>query len=810
MIFRISLFLFTCCFSSYVLALEFVSYNQYQQSLVINTDEQQLIVTPLSNNSVQVHYQTDRNFPSYALDENRLLPTIKTTITNSEHVLTYRLPNMVVILNKPTLTLSFLQHGQLLTRHKIQIQSTKHLNLSFDISNDEFIMGAGERVLGMNRRGHRLPLYNRAHYGYTTFSEQMNYSLPAIMSDKKYIVLFDNSAKGWIDIGKTKHDTLHFESVGGRAAFIVIAGFNYPTLIQNFVDLTGKQPLPARWVLGNHASRFGYKTQQQVLDTINRYQELAIPVDSVILDLYWFGKDVKGHMGNLSWDENAFPTPDKMIADLNSLGVKTTLISEPFVLTNSKRYEEAKQHNALSKDMSGNKVKHYDFFFGHTALIDVFSHQGQQWFGSVYEALASQGVEGVWGDLGEPEVHPSDMLHDLSNSGIMATADEVHNVYGHQWAQLVYQTLTKQYPTKRPFILMRSGFAGSQRYGLIPWTGDVSRSWGGLKPQVELSLQMSLFGLAYTHSDLGGFAGDTYDKEMYIRWLQYGVFQPVYRPHAQDKVPSEPVFHDKQTQDIIRKFIELRYQLLPYNYTLAYENSMTGMPLMRPMFFGSNDKSMLAIKDQFLWGDSFLIKPVTEPNISQVSVYAPKGNWFNYWTGEKLTGGQNIDIAVDINTLPILIKAGSIIPSVAAVMSTELYNSEQLKLDFYFDEQLPNSQATMFEDDGKSANSVKNKQFELLNFNANFDLNNQTLVFALNREIQGAYKGMPLNREVELTVHNWNKKAEQITLNKLVLTQETTKEQWHKRQNIWHVNQEQKQLKVKFVWHPDKAKLLIK
>jgi len=160
--------------------------------------------------------------------------------------------------------------------------------------------------------------------------------------------------------------------------------------------------------------------------------------------------------------------------------------------------------------------------------------------------------------------------------------------------KMVFDNQLKMSPDQRPFILMRSGFAGSQRYGMIPWTGDVSRSWGGLKPQVELSLQMSLLGMAYTHSDLGGFAGgEQFDQEMYIRWLQYGVFQPIYRPHAQDNIAPEVVFHDKRTQDILRKYIKLRYNLLPYNYTLAYQNSTTGMPLMRPLFLSNSLKRVL-------------------------------------------------------------------------------------------------------------------------------------------------------------------------------------------------------------------------
>ena len=205
-------------------------------------------------------------------------------------------------------------------------------------------------------------------------------------------------------------------------------------------------------------------------------------------------------------------------------------------------------------------------------------------------------------------------MHNLN--GITATGDEVHNAYGHKWAEQVYQHQQHLAPNKRPFIMMRSGFVGSQRYGMIPWTGDVSRSWDGLKPQVELSLQMGLFGLGYTHSDLGGFAGgEVFDPQMYIRWLQYGIFQPVFRPHAQDNIAPEPVFHKGKTKDILRTYVELRYAMLPYNYSLAFENSLTGMPLMRPMFFEDEaDLSLIDEKDQYFWGDALFCLLYTSPS----------------------------------------------------------------------------------------------------------------------------------------------------------------------------------------------------
>lgn len=169
----------------------------------------------------------------------------------------------------------------------------------------------------------------------------------------------------------------------------------------------------------------------------------------------------------------------------------------------------------------------------------------------------------------------------------------------------MFEGFRKDFPQRRPLILMRSGFVGSQRYGMVPWWGNVNRSWGGLKPQVEIALSMGMQGLAYMHSDLGGFAGNYRSAELYTRWLQYGVFQPVFRTHAQEDVPAEPVFWDDSTKNLVRRYIELRYAMLPYNYTLLWENSTTGLPMMRPLCYADDDPALLTNTTTYLWGNDF-------------------------------------------------------------------------------------------------------------------------------------------------------------------------------------------------------------
>ncbi len=782
------LFIFSLCVLSAcsILPRDYVSHHVESNALIIDTQLGQISYTALKGDAIEVLYQSDKQqLPSFAKSEN--VQAISATITESASALTLINGSLRVVINKDDLTARYFRENTLLTTQTSFYDLPQKKGFSFALDNSEKLLGGGERILGMDRRGHRMPLYNKAHYGYTTESNQMNFGLPMVMSNKKYAVLFDNSASGFLDIGKTERNTLSFEAVGGRTSYIVFSGNTYPELINNYVDVTGKQPLPPRWALGNFASRFGYKSEQEVRNTVAKFEQEDMPLDALILDLYWFGPDIKGHMGTLDWDKKAFPTPIDMMADLNAKNVKTVLISEPFILNTSKRWNEAIQADVLAKNTEGQPYQ-YDFYFGTTGLIDIFNDKSKDWLWGIYKDLFNQGVSGTWGDLGEPEVHPDDMVHYVSDVEQFASGAELHNVYGHEWAKLVYNNQRELQPSSRPFLLMRSGFAGSQRYGMFPWTGDVSRSWGGLQPQVELSLQMGMMGLGYTHSDLGGFAGgETFDKEMYIRWLQYGVFQPIYRPHAQDNIAPEPVFHDTQTKDITREFIKLRYRMLPYVYTMAYQNATTGLPLMRPLFFDDESNSELFNeKNTYLWGDSFLVSPVTQANVTEQRVTLPKGVWFDFWNNKRYQGGAQVKVPVNLSTIPVLVRAGAFVPMVDEINNTLDYSSKQLTLHYYADDSVPASSGAMYEDDGATHGAIENKAYDLLNFSAT----NVASYLSVNFSREGSgYKNMPETRDVSLIIHNVTAAPKRIELDGVTV-----------EPLAYSYNAETKQLNVSIQW----------
>ena len=628
--------------------------------------------------------------------------------------------------------------------------------LDFNINDSEALYGGGSRVLGMNRRGNRLQLYNRAQYGYSNRAELLNFCIPMVLSSKMYAIHFDNAAIGYLDLDSKKNNTITYETISGHKTYQVIAGDSWTDLIANYTDLTGKQPLPARWTFGNFSSKFGYHNQAEVGKTIQKFQNDSIPVDAIIIDLYWFGKTIQGTLGNLDWDKDNFPDPTKMIADLNAKNIKTVLITEPFVLTTSSKWKEAVDKKVLAVNKDGAPFI-YDFYFGNTGIIDVFKPEGKQWFWNIYKNLINQGVGGLWGDLGEPEAFPSEAIT------AKGKADEVHNIYGHNWAKLVANGYQKDFPNQRPFILMRSGYSGSQHYGIIPWSGDISRSWEGLQSQTEIALQMGMQGIGYMHSDLGGFAGDYFDNELYIRWLQYGVFQPVFRPHADESVASEPVYKDIETKAKAKKQIELRYQMLPYNYTLAFENNQKGTPLMRPLLFEEpENKALQTVCETYLWGNDFLITPITKPGLKEIPVYFPKNNnWFDFYTDQKQEAGTTSNITIVEDHIPVFVRAGAFIPMIKTIQNTSKYSLDNFDLHFYNDEKTAKSEGKLYNDNGTTPNAFEKGESELLKFSSNS--NEKTLTLTIQTVSGKSFQST--DKKINFIVHNLNKKIKNISSN---------------------------------------------
>lgn len=752
-IFRFCLLVLCLCNATLYGQNTFVGYEKIDQGILLQTAEYNCEIKALTEKSVELTILNDSLEPSRSLqDEISSAPTFD--LLSSGKVLMFILDSMSVIIQKDPLNIRFYDHlKQPLTTLEDVIQEQDSIGFDFSIQPSEAITGGGSRVLGMDRKGKLLKLYNQASYGYGTEAELMYYSMPMVISSKKYMIVFDNTAEGYLDIGHANNKTLNFSAKTGRQSFYLSTSTSYEELSKELTQLTGKQPLPPKWMFGNLSSRMGYTSSRHVNDVVAKYKAKGIGVDAMILDLFWFGPELKGYMGNLEWDLDSFPNPTGLMHGLKQDDIHTILITEPFVLQGTKQYDAVIEKELVGKTPSGEPY-HYDFYFGHTTLLDIFKQDTKDWFWNIYDTNMKIGVDGWWGDLGEPEVHPRDMMHE-GGTGI-----SLHNVYGHEWTKMLSDKYAQHYPKQRPAFLMRAGFVGSQKYGILPWSGDVSRSWEGLQSQVELMTTMHLQGLSYFHSDLGGFAGDYEDSELYLRWLNFGVFTPIFRLHAQSEVPSEPVLWDAATCDKAKAIIQERYSLIPYIYTAAYENSTNGTPITKPIFVEENTPDNFDITTEYLFGDDLLIAPVVEKGQTETEVYFPKGqDWYDFYKPElsPQSGGSITTYLLKDNTIPVFVKAGSWIPSLDVsdnFTNTTSLDYSRLKLDYYTSKSI-NSTGKYYMDNGYEH---KTEDYEYLNIAAK--PSDMSTVFSIQNE-----GNISITKQIAFTIHGQTVEPKMVVIN---------------------------------------------
>lgn len=592
----------------------------------------------------------------------------------------------------------------------------------FQLFDNEQFFGGGERALPMNRRGYKLNLYNMAVNGYGLGAENLNFSVPVLISSAGYALFFDNPSKGYVDIGLTEKNTLEAGFTSGELTYYVVFGKSIDEMLANYTAITGRQPLPPRWVFGNFVSRFGYRSEDDVKKVVAQMKNDHFPMDGLAFDMFWFGDNVKGTMGNLDWvNPQKWPNPKLMLTDLKTKdNLKSVLLTQPFILQNTKTYTEATPF--LATGANGSAMMVPDLSYGTGGLVDIFRKQSQDFIWKQYKKQVGNGVSGWWLDLAEPEKHPSTMMHNLKDYGVSRPmgADEVHNVYGHYFSKMFSEKYASDVSDQRLFLLNRSGFAGSQRYSVFPYTGDAAQTWSGLKAQPLVLLGMSLSGLPYVHSNAGGSL--TTDPELYTRWLQFAAFTPVFRPYGkptdESEKPSEPSFLPDNYKSIVRNYINLRYQLLPYNYSLSYDQTVWGKPLMRPLYYYNfADSNAVRAEEEYLWGDNILVAPVTSQGATARMLYLPAGKWYSLANNSVVDGGKMVSQPADIKQIPLFVREGAFVPlwiTKDTIKSTESFNSQDVTIRYY-----PSAGASTYvwyDDDGISARTLEKADYELVTF----------------------------------------------------------------------------------------------
>ena len=606
-----------------------------------------------------------------------------------------------------------------------------NIRQGFLLDKDEAIYGLGQQQTGkMNQRNQILPLQNW----------NMKVCIPFVQSVKGYGIYWDQySISEFVD----NPQEMSMQSVGIKADYYFMYGGNADGVIAQMRKLTGQSPMLPLWAYGFFQSRERYQNQFETLDVVKQYRKLGVPLDCIIQDWQYWGRDSLWNL--MDFNPETFPRPLEMVDSVHQMNAKFMIVTWPGFGPLTPQYKELKDKNLLINfdtwpPKSGTKP------------YDVYSAEARDiYWRYLNNGIFSKNVDGFWLDSTEPD-HINVKESDYDQPTILGTFRSVHNAFPLMTVGGVYNHWRGETSDKRVVILTRSAFAGQQRYGANTWSGDVSSDWGTLRRQIPGALNFSLSGNPYWNSDIGGFFAGRYNagggaknpdfQELYVRWMQFAAFTPMMRSHGTD-IKREIYQFGKRGEwafDVQEKYINLRYSLLPYIYSTSWDVSKNNGTFMRALVMDfSQDKNVWNIDNEYMFGQSFLVNPVTEKGKEEQDVYLPGGSdWFDFWTNEKTTGGITVTKKTMIDIIPLYVKAGSIIPFGPKVQFATEKKWDNLELRIY-----PGADGTftLYEDENDNYNYEKGAYTEIL-----LTWNNDTKTLTIGNR-KGNFKGMLKNRK---------------------------------------------------------------
>ncbi len=576
--------------------------------------------------------------------------------------------------------------------------------------------GLGEHATGFDLTGGTYELWNTDPSLYDRGDRPLYLSVPFLfmMRNGKAAGLFiDNSYRSSFDVAATDPDTVEYRSSSGELCAYIMTG-TPESVMQYFTALTGRMNMPPLWALGYHQSRWSYYPQEKVLQIAEVFRKRKLPCDVIHIDI-----DYMDGYRCFTWDKKRFPDPKKMIDTLHNKGFKVLSMIDPGIKVDPDYhvYKDVIEKDVFIRYPDGTRFTG-PVWPGDCHFPDFTDPKVREWWGKLYKPLLDDGIDAFWNDMNEIALItfptgttvPDCIRHSFEGKG--ADHAEMHNYYGMLMARASAEGIQKLRPNKRAFVLSRSGWAGLQRYA-VNWTGDNRSTWDHLRLSVSMVLNLGLSGIPFTGPDIGGFAGKP-SPELFARWMQVGAFFPFSRTHTmKGSHNQEPWSFGEEIESVCRKYLELRYRLLPYLYTAVWQAHEKGIPIVRPLWFmHPDDDTACGIDDQFFFGDSIMVAPVMYKRLQSRTVYLPRGHdWYDYWTNKLYPGGSGISVEAPLDTLPLFIRAGSIIPCWPPQEYVGEVNIDNLELLLYWSEKKCSS--FLYEDDGTSMNYNKNREYRL-------------------------------------------------------------------------------------------------
>ena len=582
----------------------------------------------------------------------------------------------------------------------------------------ECFYGLGDKATQMNLKGKRLENFATDQYAFQKDQEPLYKVVPfyiGLQNKQAYGIFFDNTFRTYFDFCHERRNVTSYWAEGGEMNYYFIYGPQMQDVVTTYTDLTGKPELPPLWALGYHQCKWSYYPESNLKDVAAKFRELQIPCDALYLDI-----DYMDGFRCFTWNKDYFPDPKRMVAELAEDGFKTVVIIDPGIKIDKEYavYKEALEKDYFCKRADGPYMKG-KVWPGECNFPDYTNPTVREWWAGLFKELISDiGVKGVWNDMNEPAVmevpnktFPMDVRHDYD--GNPCSHRKAHNIYGTQMARATYHGVKRFAYPKRPFVITRSAYAGAQRY-TSSWTGDNVATWEHLWIANIQVQRMSISGMGFTGSDIGGFAEQP-SGELYARWIQLGVFHPFCRTHSSgDHGDQEPWAFDEEVIDITRQFVNLRYQLLPYLYTMFWQYIEEGIPMLKPLVYYDQDDIQTHYRnDEFIFGNQILVCPILEPNSLGRRMYIPRGHWYNYWTNEVVRGGKEIWVDTKFDQIPIFVKAGAIIPKYPVQQYVGELEFEELTLDIYYKE---GKEKSVVYEDAQDGYDYKKGRYSFLSF----------------------------------------------------------------------------------------------
>ena len=698
---------------------------------------------------VRVIYSLEANVPEHTdfiIVKTEWPHAAFTLDTTDSKTVTLSTAKLKILITREDSALQFLDGGgAVIAREGTRTLTPVEVNGEKTLHPERFVnmWGTQEAFYGMGQ--HQGGVWNYRGESVDISQDNTNISVPMVLSSNGYGIFWNNGSRSRFN-NRFVHAFYMSSEVADAMDYYFIYGPEFDSIIAAYRELTGRAPMFGKWAYGYWQCKNRYASQKELLDIAGKYRSLQIPLDNIVQDWFWWNV-----MGEPVWNKN-YPDPAGLVKDLHNENVHLMVSVWPFFRPGSPVYDDMEKRGYfIAQSITGG------FHPKGSALYDAFNPDARKYYWNLMNgALFKIGVDAWWLDTTEPETEGREANILVTNKVAVGNGARYANEFPLLTTTAVYQGQRAASNQKRVYILSRSGFAGIQRNSASVWSGDIYPNWETFRRQIPAGLNLALSGIPYWTTDIGGFVDANPDdpayRELYVRWFEFGAFCPIFRAHGTRITNQNEIWsYGPEAQKILTDYDRLRYRLMPYIYSQAWKVTSEGATIMRPLVMDfRTDVRAQNTGDEFLFGPSLLVSPVTEPGATVRHLYLPAAGWYNFWTGALTKGGQAIDTPAPLERLPLFVRAGAILPLGPELQYAAEKAADPLEIRVY---RGADGDFSLYEDENDTYN-YETGAYATIGFH--WDNDKQTLTIG---ERKGAFPGMLKERTFRVVFVRENRGA---------------------------------------------------